>query len=64
MERQAEVWAWRVWRTSKDGYEIILTVPSPVVAKRWRSGEEGVEMWCEKVVALVWMGWGCGSRAV
>ena len=41
-----------------------LTVPSPVVAKRWRSGEEGVEMWCEKVVAFVWTGWGCGSSAL
>jgi hypothetical protein len=41
-----------------------LTVPSPVVAKRCRSGEVGVATWLEKVVALVWIGCGCGVRAV
>ena len=39
-------------------------MPSPVVAKRWRSGDVGVATWLEKVVALVWIGCGCGVRAV
>ena len=41
-----------------------MTDPSPVVAKRCRSGEVGVATWLEKVVALVWIGCGCGMRAV
>lgn len=41
-----------------------MTVPSPVVAKRCRSGEVGVATWFEKVVALVWIGCGWGVRAV
>jgi hypothetical protein len=49
---------------SKDGYDMILTVPSPVVAKRCKSGELGVGMWWEKVVALVCTGCGCDSSAV
>lgn len=32
---------------------MILTVPSPVVAKKWRSGESSVAMLLEKVVAFV-----------
>lgn len=43
---------------------MIFMVPSPVVAKRWRSEAVGVGMWWEKVVAFVWMGWGCDSSAV
>ena len=43
---------------------MILTVPSPVVAKRWWSGDVGLGMWWEKVVAFVWIGCGWDSRAV
>ncbi len=41
-----------------------MTVPSPVVAKRCRSGGSSVATRMEKVVALVWIGCGCGVRAV
>lgn len=41
-----------------------MTVPSPVVAKRWRSGDSLVDMWWENVVALVWIGWGWESRVL
>lgn len=40
--RQAELCALRVWRSVKDGYENILTVPSPVVARKSRSGADSV----------------------
>lgn len=43
---------------------MILTVPSPVVAKKCRSGDSAEATWLEKVVAFVWIGCGCGARAV
>lgn len=57
--RQAELCAFRVCWRLKDGYEKIFTVPSPVVARRSRSGEDSVGMWYENVVAFVcvFCGW-------
>lgn len=64
MERQAEVCALRVYLMSKEGYDMTLTLPSPVVTNTYCSGSSGVGLVQEKAVAFVWTDCGCGSRAV